>query len=558
MTLHYLKSTVKAEPLMWSWYAWPHLISPITAACNIVERHLKIMQSYVQNPQIHAQAIKDPKLLGGPFVDLGGIQVPEIQALITQTKKDCAELILLHDVFKEFDRSLQAEAQGDSLESYYARIPMPLKGLIELVYDLNNHPSIRLIEPLIYQKYYSTEGQRIALSDTKSDFRKFVLSTPRIDQEDEVYLNIPFSDSRLDILFRMKEEPQDLNKIRSLFDIPESKKQLFQSFFTPAPQETTAHSKTLPLVVASTITTKTSTVSDNSNNRNYKGEGIRLRYFGHACVLVQTKSVSILFDPVISYPIKTEEAQQIPRYTLIDLPDHIDYVVITHNHQDHIMFEILLQLRHKIGSIVFPANHPGALEDPSIKLILKHTGFSSLIELKEMETITLEDGEITALPFLGEHSDLNIQSKMAYSIKLKDKQFLFAADSNNLDPTLYDHIFSYLGPIDMLFLGMECDGAPLTWLYGPLLTGSLKRTHDRNRTLSGSNFEKAWVIAEKSECKEAYVYAMGQEPWLNYVMALQYSPESPQIIESNKFIQSCQAHGIVSERLFGKKEWMIE
>lgn len=534
MTLHYLKSTVKAEPLIWSWYAWPHLIPPITAACNIVERHLKIMQSYIQNPQIHAQAIKDPKLLGGPFVDLGGIQVAEIQELITQTKKNCAELILLHDAFKELDGSLQAEAQGDSLESYYARIPRLLKGLIELVYDLNNHPSIRLIEPLIYQKYYSTEGQRIALSDTKSDFRKFVLSTPRIDQADEVYLNIPFSDTRLDVLFAMKEEPQDLDKIQALFDLPESKKQLFQSFFTTTQPKLTV------------------------DDRNYRGQGIRLRYFGHACILVQTKSVSILFDPVISYPIQIEEAQKIPRYTLSDLPDHIDYVVITHNHQDHIMFETLLQLRHKIGNIVFPANHLGALEDPSIKLILKHTGFASLIELKEMETIVLENGEITALPFLGEHSDLNIQSKMAYSIKLKDKQFLFAADSNNLDHSLYDHIFSHLGPIDMLFLGMECDGAPLTWLYGPLLTGSLKRSYDRNRTLSGSNFDKAWSIAEKSKCTEAYVYAMGQEPWLNYIMALQYSPESPQMIESNKFLNTCKEYGIKAEKLFGKKEWVIE
>ena len=530
MSLKYLKPTVKPEPLIWQWYAWPYLISPVTAACNIVERHLKIMQSYVQNPQIHCQAAKDPKLLGGPFIDLDGKQITEIQELINHTKKECAELILLHDSFKELDKTLQTEAQGDSLESYYARIPLPLKGLIELVYDLNSHPSIRLIESLIYKKYYSAQNQSIALSETDSDFRKFVLSTPRIDREDEVYLRIPFSDSKLDRLFKMKEEPQNIEEIQDMLEIPKSKQLLFQSFFTTTP----------PLLL---------------NDRNYIEEGIRLRYFGHACILIQTKSVSILFDPVISYPIQTSK---VARYTFHDLPDHIDYVVITHNHQDHIMFETLLQLRHKIGSIVFPANNVGALEDPSIKLLLKHTGFSSLIELKEMETVPLVDGEITALPFFGEHSDLNIQSKMAYSIKLKGKKILLAADSNNLDSSLYDYIFDHTGSIDMLFLGMECDGAPLTWLYGPLLTGSLKRTYDKNRSLSGSNFEKAWSITEKLKCKEAYVYAMGQEPWLNYIMALQYSPESPQIVESNKFVQSCNSNGIKSERLFGKKEWIIE
>ena len=530
MTLCYLKPTIKIEPLIWSWYAWPYLIPPTTAGCNVTERHLKIMQSYVQNPQIHAQAVKDPKLLGGPFIDLEGQKVSEIKELIDQTKKNCETLISINNALKELDNILQSEAQGDSLEEFYNRIPDPLKGLVEIVYDLNNHSSIRLIEPLIYKKYYSTEHQSIVLSEITSDYRKFVLSTPHLDQDNEVCLNVPFSDSRLDTLFQMREIPKNLAEIQESFNIPESKQTLFESFFTMDPP-------TKP------------------DDRNYNGDGVRLRYFGHACLLVQTKSISILFDPVISYPIQTNE---VPRYTFSDLPDHIDYVVITHNHQDHLMFETLLQLRHKIGHVVFPANHLGALEDPSIKLILKHVGFSSLIELKEMESISLDEGEITALPFLGEHSDLNIQSKLSYCINLKGKKFLFAADSNNLDPSLYTHIFDEIGPIiDILFLGMECDGAPLTWLYGPLLTGPIKRTHDNNRTLSGSTFDKAWKIAEQSGCRNAYVYAMGQEPWLNYVMALKYSKDSIQIIESDKFIETCNKNGIESERLFGKKEWIL-
>ena len=159
MSLYYLKPTVKAEPLIWQWYAWPYLIPPLTAACNIVERHLKIMQSYIQNPQIHSQAVKDPKLLGGPFIDLDGQKVEEIKDLMSQTKKDCQQLISLNDAFKDLDKILQTEALGDSLEGFYSRIPSPLKGLIELVYDLNNRPSIRLIESLIYKNYYSTQSQ---------------------------------------------------------------------------------------------------------------------------------------------------------------------------------------------------------------------------------------------------------------------------------------------------------------------------------------------------------------------------------------------------------------
>ncbi|WP_407651265.1 hypothetical protein [Candidatus Bandiella euplotis] len=41
LIMHYLKSTIKAEPLIWRWYAWPQLLPPVNAGCNIIERHLK-------------------------------------------------------------------------------------------------------------------------------------------------------------------------------------------------------------------------------------------------------------------------------------------------------------------------------------------------------------------------------------------------------------------------------------------------------------------------------------------------------------------------------------
>lgn len=103
-----------------------------------------------------------------------------------------------------------------------------------------------------------------------------------------------------------------------------------------------------------------------------------------------------------------------------------------------------------------------------------------------MNTLPLEEGDIKALPFLGECSDLNIRSKLSCYIYLKAEKFLFAADFNNLDFSLYEHIFDYIGSIDMLFLGIEREGNPLSWLYGTLLPGPLKRNYDRNRTVSGT------------------------------------------------------------------------
>lgn len=528
--MHFLKPNIKAEPLIWGWYAWPHLIAPATAACNVVERHLKIMNSYVQNPKIHAQAVKDPKMLGGPFIDLEGGKVDEIKHLIEKTKADCKPLIDLCMSLKELDKMLLSEARGGSLEELYQRMPEKLKGLIEFVYDLNSHPSLRLIEPLFYKNYYSNQHQELALCPVSVDFRKFVFSTPRLCQPDEFYLKIPFSDAKLDVLFQHKETPCKLEDLFEEFNIAdEAQRQLFSSFFTTTPPKV-------------------------NHERNYTGPGVRVRYFGHACVLIESADHSILVDPVISYEVESN----IPRFTFADLPEKIDYIVITHTHLDHLMFETLLQLRHKTRHIVFPVNCKGALADPSIKLILKHLGFKSLIELSELDDIEFENGKILALPFLGEHCDLNIHSKLSYYVEMKGKKFILAADSNNLSQPLYDNIHDLTGDIDMLFLGMECEGAPLTWTYGPLLTNALSRAFDQSRTLAGSDFPKAWSIVKQLGCKHAYVYAMGQEPWLNHVMALNYSETSKQIIESDKFVAECNANGISSLRLFGKKEWMLK
>ena len=78
MTLHYLKPTIKAEPLVWRWYAWSYLVSPVTAAANIVERHLKIMQSYAQNPQ--TQAVKDPKMLRGILLTMKQTKLKQLKS----------------------------------------------------------------------------------------------------------------------------------------------------------------------------------------------------------------------------------------------------------------------------------------------------------------------------------------------------------------------------------------------------------------------------------------------------------------------------------------------
>ena len=523
----FLRPNVVMEPLIDQWYAWAHLIAPATAAMNISERHMKIMQSYIKTPEVHAAAVKNPAMLGGPFIDYQGKRIEEIKDLMERTRTERAQMFALYQAIKELDELLRNEAVGFSLESLYKKIPEILRGYVELVYDLNNQPSFRLLEALLYKSdFYDSSAQSMMLSLISHDDRSFVLSTPRLQDKDDIHLRLPFDHEGIDELFRMRRNSQTFSFIKQALEFDDSLDSLFKQLLTPDPP---------------------------AQYSGYDGSGLRWRYFGHACVLLETATTSILVDPVLSYSYDTD----VPRYTYSDLPAVIDYVLITHNHQDHMMFETLLQLRHKISNIVVPRNGNGSLQDPSLRLMLENIGFKNVRELDEMEEIQTKAGSITGLPFLGEHADLSIRTKIAYRVCVNGHTLLFAADSCNIDPYLYRHISRILGNTEVLFLGMECDGAPLSWVYGPLLTRPLERKKDQSRRLSGSNFERAIEIINALKCKEVYVYAMGQEPWLNYVMSKKYTDESNPIIASNKLIEECRKQGILSERLFGAKEVIL-
>jgi hypothetical protein len=105
---------------------------------------------------------------------------------------------------------------------------------------------------------------------------------------------------------------------------------------------------------------------------------------------------------------------------------------------------------------------------------------------------------------------------------------------------------------------MECDGAPMSWLYGPLLTKPLTRKMDQSRRFDGSDYEKAKDIVDRLKPTEVYVYAMGQEPWLTFLTSIKYTPESRPIVESDKLVEYCTGRDVIAERLFCQKEIFLE
>jgi L-ascorbate metabolism protein UlaG (beta-lactamase superfamily) len=522
--LLYLRPNVVIEPLIERWYAWSHIISPATAAMNITKRHMEIMNSYIESPELHATAAKDPKMLGGPFVDYSCNRVPEIKKLLEDTIADQADLIDLSMAIRRLDKLLKKEAKGYSLEKVYENIPEQLQGYVELFYDLHNNPSYRLYESLLYNsKYYNKKTQSIALWITNNDSRPFCLSTPVLNEDSILFLDIPFDSYIIDEFAKMKRVPKTYSDIKSIVGEVQNEN-LFKSFFTqeaPKPYS------------------------------NYTGDKIRMRYFGHACIHIETKDISILIDPLISY---YGYQSSVEHFSDFDLPDKIDYLLITHNHQDHILLETLLPLRHKVKNIVVPRSGGGPLQDPSLKLMFNNIGFKNVIEIDDMETINFADCQVQGIPFTGEHSDLNIRAKMCYKVMIGDFKLLFVADSRILEHKLYKYIHELVGDIDVIFLGMECDGAPLSWLYGPLFTEEISRENDQSRRLSGSDFQRGIHLVNIFKPLEVYVYAMGQEPWCEFISSIKYTDLSNPIVQSNMLIEECKNRGIIAERLFGEKE----
>jgi hypothetical protein len=216
---------------------------------------------------------------------------------------------------------------------------------------------------------------------------------------------------------------------------------------------------------------------------------------------------------------------------------------------------MLMQVRHRVGCALVPANNHGCIADPSLELLLRHLGIGNVRALNAFDSVALADGKITSLPFPGEHVDLDIHSRQGIHIELHSRRFAFLVDSDGRDPTLFRRIAGRLAaPLDAIFIGMECHGAPLTWLYGPLLTRPVSRKDDESRRLSGLDSARAWQVLQAWPASRVFVYAMGQEPWLAYIMGLEYTADSVQMKEVAALLDRCAQDAIPAEHLYISRE----
>lgn len=81
-----------------------------------------------------------------------------------------------------------------------------------------------------------------------------------------------------------------------------------------------------------------------------------LVWFGHSSYFIQTDGIKLLIDPVFSgnaspIPGTTKAFKGTEAYSTEDMPA-IDYLVITHDHYDHLDYETVTKLRSKVKKII--------------------------------------------------------------------------------------------------------------------------------------------------------------------------------------------------------------
>ncbi len=199
-----------------------------------------------------------------------------------------------------------------------------------------------------------------------------------------------------------------------------------------------------------------------------KPEAEVLIWFGHSGYFLQTAGLKFLIDPVFSgsaspLPGSVKSFAGSDVYDVKDMP-RLDYLVLTHDHWDHLDYKTIVQLLHKTEQVICPLGVGAHLE---------RWGFAQqkITELNWHETSTLKFGcTITAAParhFSGRGFIRNQTLWTSYALQTPAKNMYLGGDSGY--DTHFAEIGNTLGPFDFAILecGQYDDAWPFIHMHPP-------------------------------------------------------------------------------------------
>lgn len=164
-----------------------------------------------------------------------------------------------------------------------------------------------------------------------------------------------------------------------------------------------------------------------------------LVWFGHSSYYIQLHGVRYLVDPVFSNNASPIPHNVVPFegtdiYSADDLPE-IDYLIITHDHYDHLDYETVKKLRPKVKAVITGLGTGSHL---------RRWGYENNIihEMDWNETFSTNDGEIVTLParhFSGRSLFPNKSLWASYLINTPNYKIYLGGDSG------YDDHYKTIG-----------------------------------------------------------------------------------------------------------------
>jgi len=187
-----------------------------------------------------------------------------------------------------------------------------------------------------------------------------------------------------------------------------------------------------------------------------------LVWFGHSSYFMQIDGKKVLVDPVFSgsaspfsFMIRSFKGSDI--YSIDDMPN-IDYLVITHDHWDHLDYKTVLKLKPGVSKVIIGLGTGAHLE---------YWGFDpkSIVELDWNEQSALDSGfVITATPerhFSGRNTKRNQSLWCSFVLQTPTKKIFIGGDSGY--DTHFANIGAAYGPFDLALL--ECGQYNKSWKY---------------------------------------------------------------------------------------------